>query len=659
MQSSIVTTLDQLAAWRSELDRRVAGMVRLLAENALIDESDTAAMNSLHERLATGKLVLAFVAEFSRGKSELINAIFFSDAGRRVLPATPGRTTMCPVELYHEAGQPARLSLLPIETRLHGLALSELRGRDEPWQHVPLDPNDPEALARALSAVTRTQRVSVADATLLGFWNAERPDENPPLEDDGQVDVPAWRHALINYPHPLLQRGLVVIDTPGLNAIGAEPELTLSLLPSAHATVFVLAADTGVTRSDLAIWRDHLGGSGALRYVVLNKIDTLADPLASAAEVDAQIERQRELTAQTLGLPMARVFPLSARNALAARLAGDARALAESRLPALEDALTAELLPRQHELLRQSSATAVQQLRQGAARRLTDRRRHHAEQLLELRGLRGKSAAKVRLMLQRVDAEAVEFEGCMARLSAVRAVQLRLLRDAQAHLSSDTLRTEVAAMQAAIGSRPFNLGARQAFATLCERLHAALAEATTLSHEMQQMLQASFQQLNAEFGFVFVLPPAPALEPFVAELKLIDRNYGHYLGFTQSWRMVVPGFGDQFRRMLLSKLRVTFENAAAALELWSKAATGQIDIQLRERRRAFERRREALERIQAAAGELEQRIDEVQAQDDRLAELRLQLDRIADDVLAASSSAPADPAESTESLALPRRQDAA
>jgi hypothetical protein len=656
MQSSIVTTLDHLAAWRGAIDGRVAGLMRLLAENALIDESDAAAMGALRERLATGKLVLAFVAEFSRGKSELINAIFFADAGRRVLPATPGRTTMCPVELYHDAGQPARLSLLPIETRLHGLALSELRGRDEPWQHVPLAPQDPDALARALSAVTRTQRVSVADATLLGFWNAERPDDNPPLEDDGQVDVPAWRHALINYPHPLLQRGLVVIDTPGLNAIGAEPELTLSLLPSAHATVFVLAADTGVTRSDLAIWRDHLGGSGAQRYVVLNKIDTLADPLASPAEVEAQIERQRELTAQTLGLTKAAVFPLSARNALAARLGGDARALAESRLPALEDALAAELLPRQHELLRQSSLAAVQQLRLAATRRLADRRRHHAEQLLELRGLRGKSAAKVRLMLLRVDAEAAEFEGCAARLSAVRAVQQRLLRDALSRLSSDALRAEVAAMQSAMVSRPFNLGARQAFATLCVRLQEALAAATDLSNEMRQMLEASFQQLNAEFGFAFVLPPAPALEPVDAELKLIERNYSHYLGFTQAWRMVMPGFGEQFKRMLLSKLRVLFENASGEVELWSKAVTGQIDVQLRERRRAFERRREALQRIQAAAGELEQRIQEVQAQDDLLSALRDQLDRVTDDVLAAARS---EIDASIPSPAPPRQQDAA
>ena len=56
--------------------------------------------------------MLAFVAEFSRGKSELINAIFFADAGRRVLPATPGRTTMCPVELRYEAGLPLRGQIL-------------------------------------------------------------------------------------------------------------------------------------------------------------------------------------------------------------------------------------------------------------------------------------------------------------------------------------------------------------------------------------------------------------------------------------------------------------------------------------------------------------------------------------------------------------------
>jgi predicted GTPase len=96
-------------------------------------------------------------------------------------------------------------------------------------------------------------------------------------------------------PHPLLAQGLVILDTPGLNAIGTEPELTLSLLPNAHAVLFILAADTGVTQSDLTVWREHIGTAGGAskgRIVVLNKIDSLWDELKSGEEIDAEIARR-------------------------------------------------------------------------------------------------------------------------------------------------------------------------------------------------------------------------------------------------------------------------------------------------------------------------------------------------------------------------------
>ncbi len=631
--SPIAASLDELAVWRAALDRHIAQLGQSLAEQDLLDDSDAALLGALRERLSSEKLVLAFVAEFSRGKSELINAIFFADAGRRVLPATPGRTTMCPVELRYEPQLPSRLSLLPIETRLRGLSLAELRPRDEHWHHVPLDAAQPQTLVTALAAVTRTQHVTVAQAVALGFWSDSHPEDNPPQAEDGGVEVPAWRHAVINYPHPLLQRGLVVIDTPGLNAVGAEPELTLGMLPSAHAVVFVLAADTGVTRSDLAIWREHLGQQSLERFVVLNKIDTLVDPLASAAEVQVQIEQQRSNTADTLGVPVARVFALSAREALAARIEGNSVALQASRLPPLEQALADELLPRRRQLLVQSAVGVVEQLRASSGRRLADRRRQHAEQLLELRGLRGKSGAKLRMMVGRVDLEVADFERCTARLAALRAVQTKILKTLLAALSSDALRTEVGAMQAAMGARPFNLGARAAFDTLLQRLRAALTQAQTQAEEMRQMLEASFRQLNTEFGFAFALGSVPELSPFLEELDLIGQNYSRYLGFSQAWRMATPGFAEQFRRMLLSRLRVVFENAASELELWSKSATSQVEVQLRERRRGHARRREALQRVQAAAGELEQRIAEVQGQDEQLSVMLARLDVLATEAI--------------------------
>ncbi len=564
---------------------------------------------------------------------------------------------MCPVELRYEADLAPRLALLPIETRLRGLSLAEMRQREAHWHLVPLDPHNADSLVQALAAVTRTQRVSVEQATALGFWHESQPEDNPPVAGDGTVEVPAWRHAVINYPHPLLQRGLVVIDTPGLNAIGAEPELTLGLLPSAHAVVFVLAADTGVTKSDLTIWRDHLGQANLERFVVLNKIDALVDPLAGPGVVQAQIEHQRLSTAQILDIPAARVFALSAREALAARLMADPASLLASRLPPLENALAAELLPRRQELLVNTAVAAVEQLRASSARRLSDRRRQLAEQLLELRGLRGKSGAKMRMMVERVDTEVADFERCTARLAALRAVQQRILRTLLAPLSSESLRAEIGAMQSAMSARIFNLGGRSAFETLMKRMHAALVKARAQAEEMRQMLEGSFRELNTEFGFAFALGPAPTLAAYDEDLAAIDQNYSRYLTLGQAWRMATPGFAEQFRRMLLSRLRVVFENATGELELWSKGAQSQVEVQLRERRRGFLRRREALQRVQGAAGELEQRIGEVQSQDDHLVQMQARLDALATESVVAARRLGQDPG--LVRLQLTAQQDAA
>lgn len=618
MQPNFASSLDALTGWRKALVYRLEDLSRFLAEHDLADAQMSAQLVGLRERLEQEKLVVAFVAEFSRGKSELINAIFFSDAGRRILPATPGRTTMCPVELAWDAEEPPMLSLLPIETRLNGLSLGELRTQPKAWTQIRIEINDPEKLAASLKEVMRTSWVAREQAVALGFWNDETPDENPPLDEQGRVEVPMWRHALINYPHPLLKQGLVVLDTPGLNAIGAEPELTLSLLPTAHATVFILGADTGVTKSDLAIWRDHLSGDAMSRFVVLNKIDALIDPLATPQQVRYQIETQCSETARTLGVDMQRVFPLSARQALAARVAGDSGGLEESRLPALEAALGNQLMPQRRALLERVVMDATAHIENQVARRLGDTRRQLAEQTLELRGLRGKSGAKLEMMLRRVEAEAAEFEACTTKLQAMRAVHSRMLKDALVGLSSDRLREEVGEMQSAMAASLLNLGAKKAFVALCQRLRGLLDQATRHSREIKDMLGASFSKLNAEFGFSLALNPGPDMDRFAGELNLIEKSYVQYLGLTQALRLSQPKFMEQFRRMLMSKLRVVFENASAELELWNKSASAQVDAQLRERRRAFRRRREALERIQTAASELETRLAELEQQDQRL-----------------------------------------
>jgi hypothetical protein len=629
LQPSLVPALDALADWRLALESKLSQLESLLARSELLAPNMVASLGALRRRLTNDKLVVAFVAEFSRGKSELINAIFFADSGRRILPATPGRTTMCPVELSWDADELPSLDLLSIDTRLEEGALADWIEQRDRWRRIALDPNDAEALALALNKVTETRLVSQAEAMALNLWSEEHTADNPPITAEGLVEVPAWRHAIINYPHPLLQRGLVVVDTPGLNAIGAEPELTLGLLPSAHAALFVLGADTGVTRSDLDIWNDHLGGQGLACFVVLNKMDTLADPLLSPAEQAQSIERQRSLTAQTLGISPQKVFPLSARQALAARLQGDEEALIASRLPLLEAALNSDLLPRRQEVLGRTVIAGVHSLMEHANRRLRDQRRQNAEQMLELRGLRGKSAARVAHMIDRAQADSDEFERCGSRLSALRAVHARLLKQSLEALSADRIRICVKELQKSMGAGWFNLRARAAFSKLCADLQAQIDASTALCNEAAQMLLALFNQLNAEFGFSLGLPPPLNLAVFKQDLAAIERSYSQYFSVTRSLRLNSEAYSEQFQRMLVAKLRVVFETASGEVESWNQAASGQIDSQFRERRRSFKRRRESLERIQGATGELEIRLQEVETQDARLLELADQAEAIA------------------------------
>ena len=621
MTPSLLASLDSLAAWRRALDRSVDQISRLLEDDKLLDSQAQALAASVRQRLSSDRLVLAFVAEFSRGKSELINALFFADTGLRVLPATPGRTTMCPVELAWDGEQAAGLSLLPIATRRSGQTLAALRDQADCWQHVPLVPEDAAAMALALQQVVQTRRVTVDEARALGLWNDQHPEDNPPRDAQDQVEVPAWRHALINYPHPLLKRGLVVLDTPGLNAIGTEPELTLALLPSAHAAVFLLAADTGVTRSDLAVWRDHLGDRGCERFVVLNKIDTLADPLLSAAQIEQQVQQQCAQVAATLGVDPQRVFPLSARQALTARVLKDEAGLAASRLPALEHALQTQLLPQRNLVMGRMVEDSLLALQDAATRRLSDRQHQAAEQLAELSSLRGKSVARLKLMSNRLAAEGADFEGCAPRLAALRSVLVRELQVTLDGLSSHAVRQAVMRMREQSDASLFKLGAARAFGRLGQDLRTLMAQAGQRADDLQTMLLAGQKGLNAEFGFALAVAPRPALERYALELDRIEEGYSRYVGITQVWRLAQPGFMDRFSQMLQSRLRVVFDGAASDIELWAKAASSQLDDQLRERRRAVVQRRDAHERIRAAENGLEASIEALQAHQARLVQL--------------------------------------
>ena len=626
---------DQHGAWRRQFALRLKQLTDWLQEQDLLEAGVRERLEQLQTQVRNDKIMVAFVAEFSRGKSELINAVFFAGYGRRIMPAAAGRTTMCPTELGYDADVPPCLRLLPIETRLQPQSLIDWRNAPDKWERVNLDVNDPQQLARAIQKVAEVRRVSPTEAAALGFWSDEATDDNPPLGSDGLVEVPRWRHALINMAHPLLKQGLVILDTPGLNAIGAEPELTVSLLPQAHAVVFILAADTGVTKSDQTIWRQHLAGLGhghEAKLVVLNKIDTMWDALSSPEQVQLQIAAQRTDSADILGLSPLQVLAVSAQKGLLAKVSRDDKLLQASNLPELETALGHGLLGQRRKILRDSVATGVQALRQETGRLVHTRARDLVEQIQELEGLRGKNTGVIKQMRLRIEQEQAEFDASGARIQAVRSVHLRLLKDLFAMLGVTHLKVVVTELAKALKQPGIKLGVRRAYANTFERLREDLVKADRLTGEIQSMLEGSFKNLNAEYGFSLQPPTPPQLSRYAKDLQQIEDSHLHYLSLGNALRLAQPEFAERLARALMSRLRVVYETAVNEIELWNKSAAAQLDAQLREKRRHFSRRIEAVSRIQQAAGGLDSRIRELQSlqtqlnlMDARLVELTGQL----------------------------------
>lgn len=578
-------------------------------------------LRRLEGQMRSDKVMVAFVAEFSRGKSELINAIFFAGYKRRIMPASAGRTTMCPTELGYDPEVPPCLRLLPIETRLQPQPLMEWRMVPEKWARIDLDVNDPAQLAQAFEKVSEIRRVTVDEAKALGFWHEDSPEDNPMTGPDGLVEVPKWRHALINIAHPLLKQGLVILDTPGLNAIGAEPELTVNLIPQAHAVVFILAADTGVTKSDLAIWREHLIAEDAdsdARLVVLNKIDTMWDSLSTPAQVQAQIDRQRSTTAEILGLDEHQVLPVSGQKGLVAKVNNDAELLQASRLPQLEHALAQGVMGQRQKILRSAVGANIHELRVEATRVLGIRRRDLAEQMVELKGLRGKNTSVIKHMRARIEQEQADFDASGAKIHAVRSVHLKLLREVFGLLGTATLKTEMAELTNALRQPGIKLGVRKAYGQTFTRLREGLRKAEKISGEIQSMLTGTFRQLNAEYGFSLQAPREPDLVRYERDLDLVERSHNQYLGVSNALKLAQPEFADRLVRALATRLRVIYESALGEVELWNKSAAAQLDAQLRERRRNFGRRIEAIERIQQAASGLDDRIGEIESQEHAL-----------------------------------------
>ena len=515
--------VDAYVTWKRDLIREITRYRSWLAHNRLSSEAVDARLERALRVLRTDHITLAFVGEYSRGKTELINSLFFSSYGQRILPSRAGRTTMCPTELlFDPRSERSYIRLLPIESRLEDTSIAQLKRTSRLWLNLPLDPRDPQSMAEAFAQVAQTKTVPVEQAIALGFDPAT-------LESVGGGDdvlVPAWRHAMVNFDHPLLRQGLRILDTPGLNALGSEPELTLSMLPNAQAIVFLLSADTGVTASDMQIWQQHIRqldeDTQNSLFAVLNKIDVLWDDVAGEAFVHNAIEQIRETTAQQLGIDAADVLPLSAKQALMAKIRGDQALLERSQLAELEQLLSQRILAQKERLLEDQVVLQVMALIQNSQHAL----RLRLEKVIEQRDLLASHQQGSGQMLLELPARTRhEHNRHHKRLLDLKTNQRLLQRQGEllrAAIRAERLEEHLTRLRRSLTGSLTTLGINLAILHFFRSVEQDLGILEQEAERANKMVSAIYRRHSEENPLHGIDPPLFQLQPYQRELRALQ-----------------------------------------------------------------------------------------------------------------------------------------
>ncbi|MGZ8191731.1 MAG: dynamin family protein, partial [Methylococcaceae bacterium] len=511
-----------------------------------------------------------------------------------------GRTTMSPTELFYDEQGGSYIRLLNIESRLEATSLAELKRLPERWTQINLDPNSPSQMQEAFKALIATKNVDRQLADQLGLWD-EREAASQGIINPDKVEIPCWRHALISFPHFLLKEGLSIIDTPGLNALGTEPELTLSMLPSAQAIIFVLAADTGVTKSDLEIWLTHVNRARNSKAqglaVVMNKIDAMWDDLAGTNDYQQSIRLQIKASAAILKINENTIFPVSAKQALLAKVKSDDALFVRSGLEPLENYLATDILMQRRSILEETVIREIGSLIKESSNLTNSSLSHAIDQLDEFKNvdfhnqdMTGKLMAETRDKQNLYMANIENFQASRR----VFIVQAKMLIDSFASEKVDAI---INSNKDEISKSLTTYGMKQSMRKLFDDLREMLQESIGITNETRRLVNAIHKKFKDDYGFSEITPQVFSILQYQIELEQVfdeGEAFRASSKVTMTEKSIVV---NKLYSTLITRAREIIKKAHADATTWSHGALTPLMHQIKDHKKQIEGRLQMLRKI--------------------------------------------------------------
>lgn len=302
----------------TDCERLLAEALRIIGDIGPDFSADRDTLLALQSRLKEGRFHLAVLGQFKRGKSTLLNAFL----GQSVLPTSVVPLTAIPTLL--EYGPDLRVRVCY---------------QDEKPEHEFVG-----------NSVEETLEI------LQGFVT----EEGNPKNRLGVMQVE------IQHPAPILQHGVVLIDTPGIGSTFTHnTEATLNFLPQCDAALFVVSADPPLTEVE-ADFLKAVKSRVARLFFIFNKVDYLSDEERHAA-LSFFTKVLREKIDGDEDYP---IFCLSARRGLDAKIMDKPDLFIQSGLQAVENHLVNFLASEKSKTLQKAVQRKTRDVIEGALMRL-------------------------------------------------------------------------------------------------------------------------------------------------------------------------------------------------------------------------------------------------------------------------------------------------
>ncbi|MEH2392304.1 MAG: dynamin family protein [Nostoc sp.] len=177
------------------------------------------------------------------------------------------------------------------------------------------------------------------------------PTEAKKLEQEKKQAFPDVDYAVVEYPLTLLEKGIEIVDSPGLNDTEARNELSLGYLNNCHAILFVMRASQPCTLGERRYLENYIKGRGLTVFFLVNAWDQVQESLIDPDDVEelkGSEERLRQVfnanlaeycTVEGQNIYDERVFELSSIQALRRRLKNSQADLEGTGFPKFMDSL--------------------------------------------------------------------------------------------------------------------------------------------------------------------------------------------------------------------------------------------------------------------------------------------------------------------------------